>query len=273
MFRRAVLGLNGGPTDILVVKVGCELARDHSVELVALHVVEVDWRHDLGEEIAAAASALPPCWTWPRRWPRSTRSSCARSCSRRATSVRRWSTRPSSWTRTSVLLGLPYRKRFGGDFAIGSTIPYVFQNAPCAVIVVREPVAKSEERRAQAQTSGCRRAARPVSSPGHGGRAGRTRARVIIGCGRVGAEFAGRLFAAGHEVTVIDVSTEAFARLPGGVRRGRDPRRRHGRGRAAPRRRGRRRLPVRDDRGRQPERAHGTARGRVAQRRAMSLPR
>lgn len=37
---------------------------------------------------------------------------------------------------------------------------------------------------------------------------------VIVGCGRVGAELAGRLFAAGHEVTVIDLSTEAFARLP-----------------------------------------------------------
>lgn len=37
---------------------------------------------------------------------------------------------------------------------------------------------------------------------------------VIIGCGRVGAELAGRLFVAGHEVTVIDVSTEAFGRLP-----------------------------------------------------------
>ena len=37
---------------------------------------------------------------------------------------------------------------------------------------------------------------------------------MIVGCGRVGAELAGRLFAAGHEVTVIDLSTEAFARLP-----------------------------------------------------------
>lgn len=39
---------------------------------------------------------------------------------------------------------------------------------------------------------------------------------VIVGCGRVGAELAGRLFAAGHEVTVLDVSTEAFSRLPEG---------------------------------------------------------
>ena len=41
-----------------------------------------------------------------------------------------------------VVLGLPFRTRFGGDFAIGRTIPYVLQNAPCAVWVVREPMAE-----------------------------------------------------------------------------------------------------------------------------------
>jgi nucleotide-binding universal stress UspA family protein len=39
-----------------------------------------------------------------------------------------------------LILGLPYRKRFGGDFAIGRTVPYVLKNAPCAVWVVREPI-------------------------------------------------------------------------------------------------------------------------------------
>ena len=43
-----------------------------------------------------------------------------------------------------MLLGLPYRTRLGGDFAIGRTIPYVFQNAPCRVIVVREAVDEAE---------------------------------------------------------------------------------------------------------------------------------
>jgi hypothetical protein len=37
-----------------------------------------------------------------------------------------------------MVLGLPYRTRFGGDFAIGRTVPYVFQNAPCRVLVARE---------------------------------------------------------------------------------------------------------------------------------------
>ena len=39
-----------------------------------------------------------------------------------------------------IVLGVPYRTRFGGEFAIGRTIPYVLQNAPCAVWVVREPM-------------------------------------------------------------------------------------------------------------------------------------
>jgi nucleotide-binding universal stress UspA family protein len=46
----------------------------------------------------------------------------------------------------TIILGLPYRKRFGGDFALGTTLPYVFQNAPCQVLVMREAVALSERR-------------------------------------------------------------------------------------------------------------------------------
>jgi trk system potassium uptake protein len=37
---------------------------------------------------------------------------------------------------------------------------------------------------------------------------------VIVGCGRVGAELAGNFDAAGHEVVVVDLSTQAFDRLP-----------------------------------------------------------
>jgi trk system potassium uptake protein TrkA len=36
---------------------------------------------------------------------------------------------------------------------------------------------------------------------------------MIVGCGRVGAGIAERLARAGHDVTVIDLSTEAFSRL------------------------------------------------------------
>ena len=41
-----------------------------------------------------------------------------------------------------LVVGLAYRKRFGGDFALGRTIPYVLQHAPCAVWVAREPMSE-----------------------------------------------------------------------------------------------------------------------------------
>ena len=36
---------------------------------------------------------------------------------------------------------------------------------------------------------------------------------IVVGCGRVGAGLAERLARAGHDVTVIDISTDAFTRL------------------------------------------------------------
>lgn len=148
VFRKAVLGLNGGPTDVLVVKLGCELARDRKAELVALHVVEVDWRHDLGEEIAGsgdrASAVLDMAETVAEKHKVRLRTQLLQARDVGAALV----DEAAELDADVVLLGLPYRKRFGGDFDIGSTIPYVFQNAACAVVVVREPVARSEERRA-----------------------------------------------------------------------------------------------------------------------------
>ena len=37
---------------------------------------------------------------------------------------------------------------------------------------------------------------------------------VIMGCGRVGSTVAGRLDSEGHDVTIIDLDTRAFRRLP-----------------------------------------------------------
>ena len=60
--RRVVLGLNGGPTDALVVRIACELVRQTKGTLAGVHIVEVDWSHDLSEDIAsdneAAAAVL-----------------------------------------------------------------------------------------------------------------------------------------------------------------------------------------------------------------------
>jgi len=41
---------------------------------------------------------------------------------------------------------------------------------------------------------------------------------VIMGCGRVGAQLAALLDAEGHQITILDINSESFGRLPASFR-------------------------------------------------------
>ena len=139
-YRRAVLGLNGSITDDLVVRTGLELARTAKTELVAIHVVEVDWRHDLDGEMPGsretAATVLDIAEAQAEDADIELRTQLLQARDVGAALV----DEAVELDADVIVLGLPYRKRRGGDFAIGTTIPYVFRNAPCTVLVIRQPV-------------------------------------------------------------------------------------------------------------------------------------
>lgn len=138
--RRIVLALNGAPTDRLVVSYAASLGKPTKAELVALHVVEIDWTLPLDGSVSglteeaqrvldiAEADAehlgvrLEPVLLKARNVGAAIVDEAA------------------AQEADLLVLGLPYRKKFGGDFVIGSTVPYVFKNAPCTVWVVREPM-------------------------------------------------------------------------------------------------------------------------------------
>jgi len=42
-----------------------------------------------------------------------------------------------------ITIGLSYEKKFGA-FSIGDTIPYILKNAPCWVLICREPIPEEE---------------------------------------------------------------------------------------------------------------------------------
>jgi len=143
---RAVLGLSGGPTDGEVVEFGCKLARADRSELVGVYVVEVDWRHDIDDDLEvereAASRALDVAEGMAERQKVPLRTQLLQARDVGAALV----DEAVALEADAIVLGLPYRVRFGGDFAIGQTIHYVFRNAPCRVFVVREPVSASESR-------------------------------------------------------------------------------------------------------------------------------
>ncbi len=144
-FRRAVIALSGGPSDSRIVRLVAEQAAHTKAELVAVHVVEIDWTLPLDSETAGRSEEVQRVLD--------TAESVAEESKVRIEPVLLQARDvgaaivDEAIERGADLLvvGLPYRQRFGGEFAIGRTIPYILQNAPSAVWVVRDPI--SEEPR------------------------------------------------------------------------------------------------------------------------------
>ena len=139
-FRRAVLALNGGSSDARIVALVADQARAIKAELIAVHVVEIDWTLPLDADIASRSEEVQRVLDTAEDVAEGHKVTIepvllqARDVG--AAIVDETIERGADL----LVMGLPYRKRFGGEFAIGRTIPYVLQNAPCAVWVVRDPI-------------------------------------------------------------------------------------------------------------------------------------
>jgi len=142
IFSRVVVALNGGPSDARIVRLVAEMARGSKAELIAIHVVEIDWTLPLDADIAGRDEEIQRVLDMAEQVAEESKLTLepvllqARDVGAAIID--------ESMERGADLLvvGLPYRKRFGGEFALGRTIPYILQNAPCAVWVVRDPIAE-----------------------------------------------------------------------------------------------------------------------------------
>ncbi|MEJ7696812.1 MAG: universal stress protein [Candidatus Limnocylindrales bacterium] len=140
LFQRAVVALNGGPSDARIVRLAAEQASRSKGELIAVHVVEIDWTLPLDADIAGRSDEAQRVLDMAEGIAESVKVRMepvllqARDVG--AAIVDEATERGADL----LVVGVPYRTRFGGEFAIGRTIPYILQNTPCAVWVVREPM-------------------------------------------------------------------------------------------------------------------------------------
>jgi nucleotide-binding universal stress UspA family protein len=143
-FRRAVVALNGGSSDARIVRLVTEMARPTKAEVIAVHVVEIDWTLPLDADIAGRSEEVQRVLDTAEEIAETAKVVIepvllqARDVG--AAIVDETTERDADL----LVVGLPYRKRFGGEFAIGRTIPYILQNAPCAVWVLRDPIAEEK---------------------------------------------------------------------------------------------------------------------------------
>jgi nucleotide-binding universal stress UspA family protein len=139
VFRRAVVALNGGPSDERIVRLVVGLATK-GAELIAVHVVEIDWTLPLDADIAGRSEEVQRVLDTAEAIAEE-RKLVMEPVLLQARDVGAAIVDEATERDADLLVvGLPYRKRFGGEFAIGRTVPYILQNAPCAVWVVREPM-------------------------------------------------------------------------------------------------------------------------------------
>jgi nucleotide-binding universal stress UspA family protein len=140
LFRRAVVALNGGPTDGRIIRLVADEARHSKAEFVAVHVVEIDWTLPLDADIAGRSEevqrVLDTAEDIAEDYKVKVEPVLLQARDVGAAIVDETTERGADL----LVVGLPYRKRFGGEFAIGRTIPYILQNAPCTVWVVRDPI-------------------------------------------------------------------------------------------------------------------------------------
>src|SRR5437773_5093417 len=144
-FRRAVIALNGGPSDGRIVRLVADQARVIKAELIAVHVLEIDWTLPLDAEIAGDSDevqrVLDSAEAVAEEYKVRLEPVLLQARDVGAAIVDEAVERGADL----LVVGLPYRKRFGGEFAIGRTIPYILQNASSAVWVVRDPISEESK--------------------------------------------------------------------------------------------------------------------------------
>lgn len=139
-FKRAVVALSGGRSDERIMRLVLALAKPSGAEVVAIHVVEIDWTRPLDADVAGSSEeaqrVLDLAETQAEHWGMAIEPVLIQARDVGAALVDEAAERSAD----VLVVGLPYRKKFGGDFEVGRTVPYVLKNAPCAAWVVREPM-------------------------------------------------------------------------------------------------------------------------------------
>ena len=139
------MALSGHPNGTRLVRLAASIAKPYKADLIGVHVVEVDWSMPLDEDVAGRSEEIQQVLDLAEGTAEQAgvklESVLLQARDVGAALVDEALEREADL----LVVGLAYRTKFGGDFAIGRTIPYVLKNTPCAVWVVREPIQEENE--------------------------------------------------------------------------------------------------------------------------------
>jgi len=141
-FYRILVAVDGGDADKDAIQLACRLARETKGRVFVVHIIEVRRSLPLNAELQSDAEQ------GERILRRAQDCADEHDCKIETDLLQAREPGPAIVTEVMekqidlVLMGMSYRTKFG-HFEIGETIPYVLKNAPCRVMVLRQPLENS----------------------------------------------------------------------------------------------------------------------------------
>jgi nucleotide-binding universal stress UspA family protein len=138
-FYRILTAVDGGDADKDAIQLACRLAKETKGQVFVVHVIEVKRSLPLNAELDTDAEQ------GQRILRRALDCANERDCTIETDLLQAREPGPAIVTEIVekqidlLLIGMSYRTKFG-HFDIGETIPYVLKNAPCRVMILRQPL-------------------------------------------------------------------------------------------------------------------------------------
>ena len=117
-FERILVAVNGKDADVEAVKLACDLAKKSKAKVYVVYVIEVNRSLPLD-------AVIEPEIETDLIQAREVEPAIVDEAMERDADL--------------ILMGVTYKKRFG-TFSLGRVIPYVLEEAPCRVLLCREPM-------------------------------------------------------------------------------------------------------------------------------------
>lgn len=142
-FTKFLVPVSGGKVDDEVIRLACTLARRRKGKVYVVHVIEVQRAlpldAEVGSEIQNGEKVLAHAETIADTL----------GCEVETDLLQAREVGPALVDEAVergiglIIMGINYKKRFG-EFNLGNTVPYVLRNAPCRVLLWREPIGPGE---------------------------------------------------------------------------------------------------------------------------------
>jgi nucleotide-binding universal stress UspA family protein len=135
--------VTGDPSDDQVIELACELLDSGNGTLYVLYVIEVERAFPVDAEIAPAIAKgeeiLEHIEEVARKYKCDPEAELVQARHAGSAVVQEAADRNVG----KIVVGCPSEERFG-SFSLGDTIPYILKNAPCSVIVWRDPIERPD---------------------------------------------------------------------------------------------------------------------------------